>query len=375
MQVVMCTRWITVGGGVEIQMLQMNRELARRGHRIELLFNLDGELGPEFRSFCHSTHQVPSFEISRKQVVRDLIRLIPAVRAAVGARPDVMYLNDTSQLPFGLLSGLVARTPVVCHLHSDYALRNGFSLRMLDRLSERASRLVACSAFIREQYIEAGVEPSKLTVVHNGIELESYPPASATQRAAARQALGLPEDVFVALFFGRLDAAKGVEVLLKAWRHLALPPDRARMLVVGSPALDPDPAGRLKELHALAPPGCHWLPARRDVVTPLHAADVVYVPSTEDERLARVVIEGLAAGLPVVASRVGGIPEVLNGDLAPFLFERASAVELADRLASLVNWRSDRPDLGERCHAHAAKRFGIGTMVDGIERILEEAVA
>ena len=67
-----------------------------------------------------------------------------------------------------------------------------------------------------------------------GSNLRDYPPATADQRKAARRDLGLPEDGFVTLFFGRLEREKGVDLLLKAWRRLALPPDRACLLVVGS---------------------------------------------------------------------------------------------------------------------------------------------
>jgi glycosyltransferase involved in cell wall biosynthesis len=358
-----------IDSGVELQAFQMSRELARRGYQIDLLFNQDGELGPEWRSFCHSATQVPTFSFSRKRAVRDVIQLAPAVRAAVHARPDVVYVHSENWLPFALSSGLIARAPVVCHLHK------AFQRPTFSRLAARVHRLIAVSEYLRDVYIGVGVAPSQVVVVHNGIDVGDYPPATEVQRAAARRELGLPEDVFVALFFGRLDPEKGTEVLLKAWRDLALPVDRARLLIVGSPTVSPDPDARLKDLEALEPPGCHWLPMRLDVVTPLHAADVVAVPSLFEDPCPRTVLEGLAAGLPVVGSRVGGIPEMLDRDLTPFLFERGSDSELGDLLASLVNWREDRPELGRQCSAHAAERFDIGHMVDGIERVLEDAVS
>ncbi len=368
MQLVLSTKWVTIGGGVEMQTLQISRELARRSHRIDLLFNRDGELGPEFRSFCHSASQVPTFRFSRKRAVRDVVGLMPAVRAAVRSRPEVVYINQPDHLAFGLLSGKIAHAPVVCHLHG------WTQTGMIPRLAAHAHRLIACSEFVRDRTIESGVPPSKVVVVHNGINFKDYPPATAEQRAAARRVVGLPDDGFVTLFYGRLDGEKGIEVLLNAWRHLGMDADRARLLIVGSPSLAADPEARLRELHAMAPMGCAWLPMQRDVVTPLHAADVVVVPSDCDEAFPRAVLEGMAAGLPVVASRVGGIPEILDGEMAPFLFERASEMELADRLASLVDWRKDRPDLGQQCNAHIAGRFGIEKMVDGVERILRDAV-
>jgi glycosyltransferase involved in cell wall biosynthesis len=368
-RLLMNTSSIGVVDGVALQTFQVSKELAGRGYPIDLLFNQDGELRPEWESFCHSMRQVPTFRFSRTRAVRGLIGLTPAVRAAVRARPDVIYVNSPEALVFGLCSGLVARARVVCHLHGD------FPSPMLSRLAGRAHRIIAVSEFLRSQYISYGVAPSKVVTIHNGITLGDFPPATDQQRTAARRKLDLPEDVFIALFFGRLDDVKGIDVLLRAWAQLGLPADRARLLIVGSVIQQRDPEGTLRELQASAPPGCHWLPMQRDVVTPLHAADVVAVPSLYDDPFPRTVLEGLAAGLPVVASRVGGIPEMLDGDFSPFLFERGSDSELADRLASLVNWRRDRPDLGQRCSAHVAERFGIGQMVDQIERLLQDAAA
>jgi glycosyltransferase involved in cell wall biosynthesis len=368
MKILMVTEWLTLTGGLEVQVLQLNRELARRGHQIDLLFNRDGDLRPEYEAFCHSLTQVPNLMFNRQRALRDVGHLAPVVRAARRAQPDVVFLNNVRELPIGLLAGRITRAPVVCLLHKEERMW------MLPRLAASAHRLIACSDFIRDTCVASGVAPSQIEVVHNGIDLGAYTPASESQRIAARQTLGLPEDVFVTMFFGRLDPDKGLELLLRAWRRLGWPPDRARLLIVGSPTHSPDPEARLREVKALAPPGCDWVPFRQDVLTPLHAADVVAVPSI-GEAFGRVVVEGLAAGLPVVATRVGGIPEILVGELAQFLFEPGSDVELADQLSSLLNWRNDRSDLGERYSAIATERFGIELMADNIERILADAVA
>jgi glycosyltransferase involved in cell wall biosynthesis len=365
--------FLTPTGGVELQMLQMSRELARRGHAISLLFNRDGELHADFEAFCASMTQVPTFLFYRTQLLRNMARISPALWAAVRSRPDVMYVNNVYQLAFGLGSGVLTRAPVVCHLHGSVLGREEIMSSKIPRYFERTHSVIACSDYVRNQFLDAGIDPSKISTIYNGIDLDRYPPATGSQRAEARALLGLPDDAFVALFFGRLQAEKGIDVVLEAWRHLHLPPSDARLLIVGSADADSDSAERVARLQASGPPGCQWLPARRDVVTPLHAADVVTVPSMWQEPFGRVVVEGLAAGLPVVASRVGGIPEILTGELEQFLFERGSAEELADRIRSLIGWRAERPDLGQRCHHHAAAHFGISRMVDAVEQVLHAA--
>ncbi len=108
-------------------------------------------------------------------------------------------------------------------------------------------------------------------------------------------------------------------------------------------------------------------PPGADVVVTLHAADVVVVPSTWDEPFGRTVIEGLSTGRPVLASRVGGIPEILDGPFARFLFERGDAAGLAERLRSLLHWREEEPGLGALCRSRVHQGFTLAQMVDGIE--------
>jgi glycosyltransferase involved in cell wall biosynthesis len=241
-------------------------------------------------------------------------------------------------------------------------------------LSAKVSRFVANSAFTRDVWLAAGIDPDKVDVVHAGLDAAEYPEGGAAQRESARVELGIPDDVFVAVFVGRLDAEKGVEVLLEAWRRLAVTPAEALLLLVGSPVLHSDGQAYLDQLKALAPAGTvRFLGARRDVVTPLHAADVAVVPSTWDEPFGRTVIEAMATGRPVVASRVGGIPEMLSGPFARLLFERGDSAGLATLLSGLRGWQQHDPDLGARCAAHVRDHFSVGHMVDGMEAAIGRA--
>jgi glycosyltransferase involved in cell wall biosynthesis len=112
---------------------------------------------------------------------------------------------------------------------------------------------------------------------------------------------------------------------------------------------------------------------RTDVVTPLHAADVVVVPSIYEEPFGRTVIEAMSTGRPVIASSVGGIPEILTGGLAELLVAPGDAGALAAKLAEVLDWRTGRPDLGPRCADHVARHFTLSSMVDQVEQRLVAA--
>ena len=139
--------------------------------------------------------------------------------------------------------------------------------------------------------------------------------------------------------------------------------------------MNPGDDGYADRLRAAAPGNVRWLPMRRDVLPPLHAADVVVLPAQWQEPFGRVVIEGMATGRPVVASRVGGVPEILTGEFADLLVEPGDPTALTAKLESLRHWRTDDPALAGRCTAHVLDHFSLATSVDRIEEMLMTAAA
>jgi glycosyltransferase involved in cell wall biosynthesis len=354
-------------GGIEIQSLQVARELARRGNRLDLLYVEPGPFVADYRRFCRSVTKVPRvdywFAAGRRTRLRDGVELVPAVAAAARRRPDVLYGNRVFSTGWSVPAGRLVRAPVVCHLHG----HSDLSPRRIDYLNRYVDRFVVISRFIADKWLASGLDPAKVGVVHNGIDPAAYPEGGPAERASARRELGLDDEVFVAACVGRIDREKGIDVALEAWRRLGLAPEFARLLVVGSPTVVDDADAYRAELAELAGPGVTFLPGRADVVGPLHAADVVLVPSVWDEPFGRAVIEGLSTGRPVLASRVGGIPEVLEGPMARFLFERGDAESLAAHVSDLRGWREREPELADTCRSWVQRHFTLSAMVDGVE--------
>jgi glycosyltransferase involved in cell wall biosynthesis len=216
---------------------------------------------------------------------------------------------------------------------------------------------------------------TNVVTIPYGIDTDHFRPPTATERQEARAALGLPEDAFVVVFFGRIEPPKGVHVLVDAFGRLV---DRCggdpRLVLLGGPgkSVSPDEAARYREeLASACDPGrTQWLAPRRNVVPVVHAADVVVVPSLWAEPFGLVVSESMACGVPVVASRVGGIPEQYGGEFAGLLVEPGDPDALADRLASLIRWRTETPSLGERLRAHVEAARSLPGMTDSLEQLL-----
>jgi glycosyltransferase involved in cell wall biosynthesis len=354
-------------GGVELHVFQTSRELARRGYDIDLLYVEPGSLESEYRSFCHSVTRVRAvdywFPAGRRARPGQLLDVAPAAWQAVRRRPDLIYANRVFSTAWAVPAGRVSRAPVVCHLHGHTPLEP----RRVAALNRHVGRFVIISQFVADLWLASGLDPDKIDVVFNGIDPSEYPPGGMGERASTRRSLGVPEDAFVITYFGRLDREKGVDVLLRAWQALGLGPSEARLLVVGSSMVDQDGGRFEEELRSLATDSVEFLGARRDVVTPLHAADIIVIPSTWDEPFGRTVIEGLSTGRVVLASRVGGIPEILAGPLEPFLFERGDAPGLAAKIRTFRHWRDEDPGLATVCTERVQQGFTLKDMVDGVE--------
>ena len=355
-------------GGVELNVFQVSRELARRGHQVNLIYRERGSLVPDYGEFCHSVTRVPEvdywFPTGRRGRPRQMAVMVPAVVAAIRRRPDLIYGNRIMSMGWAVPAAMVGRVPVVCHEHghSDH-----LSERRIDQLRRHVDRFVMVSHYVAELWLASGLDPDKVDVVFNGVDPDEYPFGGNDERSAARHALGLREEPFIVTYFGRLDREKGIHVLLEAWRQLGLGPDEAELLVVGSSTAHEDAAAYQRELHALATDTVRFISGRRDVVTPLHASDVVVVPSVWQEPFGRTVIEALSTGRPVLASRVGGIPEILTGPLERFLFDRGDAAGLAELLATHIHWRAEEPELARLSRARVLDQFTLTGTVDGLE--------
>jgi glycosyltransferase involved in cell wall biosynthesis len=239
----------------------------------------------------------------------------------------------------------------------------------LSRLQHRVAHFVAVSNFMREAWIGAGLDAERVSVIVNALPPGGYPRGGLLERSAARERIGLSEDVNIVLCYGRMLREKGVGTLLKAWAELGLSPDEAQLVLVGSTTLldDPELAQLFGELN---PASIHLFPMQIDVVPFLHAADVVVFPTWLEEGFGRVVLEGLATGRPVIASRVGAVPEILSGAMTRFLVEPQNSSELRDAIASLLNWRRTEPELELECAQWVEARYSFEDHISAMENVL-----
>ncbi len=362
-------------GGLERTQLTNCAALAARGHRVDLVYVSAGDFAAEWERFCGTMVQVQGTLPRRRRPVSSARGVVSAVLAGRRLRPDALYVYRYWDLPYAAAVGRLTGAPVVLHLCLPPPTTVPWWLRPFLR---SVTSVLSVSADTVSHWRGTGLPLDRASVVLTGIDLAHYTPAGDDARRATRRDLGLPEDAFVVLYAGRIGREKGVDVLVRAFTSTLAEDPAARLVVVGSPSLGADPADSERyqaELRALAGSAAvTWVAARPDVLGLIQAADVAVAPSLWPEPLSRSVMEPLACGVPVVATRVGGNPEILTGWLAEFLVEPHDVEGLGRRVTSLRHWRRDQPDLGRRCRHEAEARLSLEREVDEVEAAMAGAV-
>jgi len=353
-------------GGIEISTLQDSIALAERGHRLDVMYGWDGPLRPQYEDAGIGLHGPFEFSFDPRHTVKHLAGYLPSARRARRLQADVLWLNRVEFLVWGQAVSRWSGIPLVCQLHNRPAYNR------MGLMGTGVAHFVAVSEFMRHAYIEKGVPPERISLLYNAIPREGYPVGGRDEQAAARKSLGLPPDVPIVLCYGQMSEEKGVAVLLEAWRGVtSRTPDALLVLIDATSAFKTVDTAVQRGLDALDPNHYRVFPVTSDVIPFLHASDVVAFPTLLPEAFGRVVIEGMATGRPVVASRVGAVPEILDGPMARFLVEPGSSAQLAERLSSVLHWRQCEPALGEACAEWVARRFPFDAHVDGLEAVLE----
>jgi glycosyltransferase involved in cell wall biosynthesis len=239
--------------------------------------------------------------------------------------------------------------PQVVHLH--YIVGPWLGRVPLRRLQECA-HVVAVSDFVRGQVIDHGVPADRVTTVHN--TLPSRPTGGDDDGASLRDELGLGAAATIVAFVGRLDPYKGHAEALDAFDAVAGQHPDAHLVVAGDGTLADELRARAASGRAAA--RVHFLGQRADVDRILASADVFVHPSY-DEPFGLAVLEAAAAGLPVVAFRCGGIPEIVHDGVTGLLAARGDVTELAAHLDTLLADDALRGRLGAAAGARAREEF------------------
>ena len=317
---------------------------------------------------------IPTTHLGARHL-RDLGALRRLLRLLRRERFDLVHAHLTYASIFGALAARAAGIPCVATLHTAPVDGGAWSAdalreRLLGAVLRRWCRaVVLVSEAARAQHAERGRLPAgRMQVVHNGVDVDAF---AGGRRDETRRALGLAAGQPALLTVSALREGKGLEVLLRAMPLLLRARPDARLLVAGEGTLRPRLEAQAADLGIAR--AVSWLGLRRDVADLLAAADVFVLASRQDA-FPTVLLEAMAAARPVVATSVGGIPEIVADGQTGLLVEPGDPEALAAAVGGLVADPRIASALGRAGAARARAHFSTARWTERLLRLYREVL-
>jgi len=297
----------------------------------------------------------------------DWILLPRLARILRRGRAAIVHCHNFSPLVYGTVAARLARTRALVYTaHGAKTSGRPQAARM--RWFAPRCAYVYISEDARRVATSHGRVPRRVArTVANGIDVERF--AQADDRGRIRSSLGIPPDALVVGIVARLAAAKDHRSLFDAFRIVRETSPSTRLLVVGDGPLRGELEEHVRRLNL--DNAVVFTGARRDVPALLSAMDL-FVLSSQTEGLAMTLLEAMAAGLPVVATRVGGNPEAVADGETGALVVPGDPPELARELIRFLSDASLRERMGAAGRLRATRRFSNGAMRASYEAIYDE---
>jgi glycosyltransferase involved in cell wall biosynthesis len=339
-------------GGTERHVTNLVRLLDRS--RFDVRMACLGRFGEFLQSVEQDCGGVAEYPIRRLYGPATLRRQLQLAGDLRRRRIQVVHTYGFYANVFGLPAARLARVPLIVASIRDIGDHLSAGRRRLQRLAcLLADGVLVNAEAVREHLVGEGFPSGKVTVIPNGINLGGF--RSRPDPDALRRSLGLPAFGPLVTVVSRLNPMKGIEPFLEAAERIARRLPEARFLVVGDGEPSPGRTSYRARLEALAErPGLAgrvlFLGFRSDVADLLAASTVSVVPSLS-EGLSNVLLESMAVGVPVVATRVGGNPEAVEHGVSGLLVAPGDASALAHAVVLLL----EHPHLA-RCYGEAARQ-------------------
>ena len=369
-------------GGPALHVAYLTEGLRARGYDTTLVAGslARGEDSMAFVADARDVEIVRIDELGREiSPLRDVVATVRLAWLIRRERPDILHTHTAKAGTVGRVAALLAgrrRPPVVVHTFHGHVLRGYFGplrswlFRQLERwLASRTTALIAVSPQVRDDLVALGIAPAeRFVVVRLGIELGERVAAEQNGRAESRRYLGIEPNRFAVGWIGRMTAVKRTDDVLLAFKQLRKDGVDAVLCMVGD---GPDRPGLERRAHELGIVRDTLFLGYQEDVAPFYAAfDALVLPSS-NEGTPVSAIEALAAGRPVVATRVGGVPDVVDEGVDGFLVEPGATDELAARLAELARDPKLRERMGKAGRNRVLPRYAVERLVDDVDRLYQ----
>jgi glycosyltransferase involved in cell wall biosynthesis len=293
-------------------------------------------------------------------------------------KPPIVHTHTSKAGVLGRLAAWLTRVPIIIHTPHGHVFYGHFSSffskvyllveRVLDRITDH---LIALTHGEAKDYIDLRVsQPRKISIIPSGVDLRRFLKKPADGEAR-RKKLGLPLNVTVVGFVGWLWPIKGVNYLVEAMGKVVQQAPTTLLALVGKGGEESSLKNQVKALNL--GDNVVFLGWRPDIEEIMPSFDLLVLPSL-NEGMGRVLVEAMAAGLPIVASRVGGIPDLVKDGKNGLLVPPADPTALAEAISKLLNNKEKRERLGAAGRKMCGQ-FSLEAMVEQIGALYQKLLA
>jgi len=356
-------------GGAEMLVDVMLRQLSGEYRGIVAVLDGVGEIGDQLAQdgfHVEHLHRAPGLDHSCSRRLADLVE-----------RENVTLLHAHQYTPFFqclLGRGFTGRTPILFTEHGrHYPDHPSRKRTVFNRLMLKTQdQLIACGGAVRRALIDnEGLPEQRVDIVYNGVDLNTMGAAPTGARENVRREFGIGAEEVLAVQIARLHELKDHDTAIRAIETARRAFPSLRLLLVGDgdqrSAIEASIAARGLQEHVIL------AGTRRDVSSLLAAADMFLLTSIS-EGIPLTVIEAMAAHLPVVATAVGGVPEMVDEGVTGFLTNEGDDKTLAARIVRLASDPAERRTMGTAGRKKADRQFSLHSMMEAYRGLYREMV-
>jgi len=370
-------------GGVSTVVHQVTKELCKRGHKVHVLTTnayFEGEENQEDKVKVYRFALISQTFSRYNLIVPEAKFLLYAKR--IVKEYDCIHIHGYRNPYNAIIYHYATRydVPYVLQVHGSLPRMAKKRLKMVYdvffgyRLLKDASKVIALSRVEADQYRSMHIPEEKIAIIPNGIDLSEY--AELPPKGSFKKEFNIPKDKKIILYLGRIHKIKGIDFLIKAYAHLTKKMNfKDAILVIAGP--DDGYLGEVKSL-------VQELDISNSVLFtgPLYGKDKmsayvdsdVYVLPSRYETFPMTVLEAYACGKPVIASKVGGLMDLVIEGVTGLLFEPSDATGLAESIFLLLDNQEKTEDMGLKGRQFVKENFSIEKVVDRLEKVYEGVV-
>ncbi len=356
--------------GAEVQLKVLLSKLIRRAeiNLSVILFN-EGRLRKEIEGLGIPVTVFPETKWGSAKIFLELVREFKKSNDQLIHTHS--YKDTILAAPAAKLCGIQRVVRTVHGLREPFEGLKAFKMSLYEAIERTVHRycvdsIIAVSSQIESKYKAEG-EGSRVTCIRNGIDLEGK--SIQSDRRRIRKDLGIDSGTCLIGTVGRLTPVKGIPYLLQAARMLLLQGANVKVLVVGDGSIRPDLMTQTRDLGISE--NVVFLGHREDTDELLQAMDIFVLPSLS-EGIPMALLEAMAASRAVVASRVGGIPEIVEDGFEGFLVEPMDVNSLAERCRRLIESPDVARKMGEQARKRVERDFSATAMADRVALVYKE---